>query len=97
MKRDSLQSGSLQAESIDGNSSRPDNSVSLLRHCYSKYDQQSRSHEDDLINEPRCRNSWPPPLYDDSRRRPYIGGFAAAAYEAARDDYILSKTRSNGE
>jgi len=97
MKRDSLQSRSLQAESIDGNSSRPDNSVSLLRYSYSKYDQETRSHEDDLINEPRCRNSWPPPLYDDSRRRPYIGGFTVAAYEAARDDYILSKTRVNIE
>ena len=91
MKRDSLQSGSLRAESMDSDSSRPDNSVSPSRLSY----QESRSQEDALINVSRCRNSWPPPLYHDSRRRPYIGGFVAAAYEAARDDYILSKTRAN--
>mmetsp|Transcript_946 Transcript_946/g.1234 ORF Transcript_946/g.1234 Transcript_946/m.1234 type:complete len:138 (-) Transcript_946:662-1075(-) len=91
MKRDSLQSGSLRADSIDSDSSRPDNSVSPTRLSY----QESRFHEDALINESRCRNSWPPPLYHDPRRRPYIGGFAAAAYEAARDDYILSKTQAN--
>ena len=88
MRRDS---GSLRAESMDSDSSRPDNLVSPSRLSY----QESRSQEDALINESRCRNSWPPPLYHDPRRRPYIGGFAAAAYEAARDDYILSKTRAN--
>jgi len=37
--------------------------------------------------------SWPPPVHD-LQRRPYIGGFSAAAYEAARFDYVM-RTREN--
>ena len=32
--------------------------------------------------------SWPPSIHDLGRR-PYIGGFSAAAYEAARFDYVM--------
>ena len=40
--------------------------------------------------------SWPPPIHDLGRR-PYIGGFSAAAYEAARFDYVMRMRENFGE
>ena len=87
---------SVQSEYIDCGTSRswkvtdesqycPNHSISLLDAKYFK------SHRETQVID-HAFNS--PHFYDNPGRRSYVGGYAAAAYEAARHHYILTQRAS---
>ena len=87
---------SVQSEYIDSGTSRswkvtdesqycPNHSISLSDAKYFK------SHRETHIIDQAFKS---PHFYDDPRRRPYVGGYAAAAYEAARHNYMLTQRAS---